>query len=98
MGYRIVYGEDPGKKFGTGSRCSRFGILTVCCFLLFLLLTNLFWPAGKQMLWELCIPGDAELTAAAFETMVEDIRVGEPISDALTAFCREVIDGAEDSD
>lgn len=97
MGYRIVYGEKPFRKFGTCRIKKRLGTMTAGFFLLFLLLTNLCWPEGRQKLWEICIPGNAQVTAAAFEAMVEDLRAGESVSDALTVFCQEIIHNAEDS-
>ena len=41
------------------------------------------------------IPGDREITKEAFQTMVEDVRNGERVSDALTTFCEEIFAGAE---
>jgi len=35
------------------------------------------------------------LPEAALENMVEAVQDGESISDAITAFCREIIDSAQ---
>lgn len=36
-----------------------------------------------------------KLPETALENMVDAVRSGEPLSDAVTAFCREIIDSAE---
>lgn len=41
------------------------------------------------------IPGDAEVTKAAFFQFTEDIQSGEQFKDAVYTFCREIIDHAE---
>ena len=38
------------------------------------------------------IPGDAEVTTAAFSTMVEKIGDGDSVGDAFFAFCRDIVD------
>lgn len=40
------------------------------------------------------LPGDPEITAAALDELRQDLYDGQPIQEALTAFCREIIDGA----
>ena len=37
------------------------------------------------------IPGDPDVTAAAFSEMVERVEMGEPLRESLLAFCREII-------
>lgn len=39
-----------------------------------------------------------ELPETALENMVDAVRDGEPLSDAISAFCREIIDGAQNYD
>ena len=38
------------------------------------------------------IPGDKAVTKVAFTNMITDIRDGEPVADAVVAFCSEIID------
>ena len=94
MGYRIEYEGSREERF----QWKRFAGLLGGALLLFCLLTQLFWPGGAQTLRELLIPGDPEVTARACETMVSGIRAGEDFGDTVTAFCREILDGAQDSD
>ena len=50
--------------------------------------------AGQNMSWNWLLPGDPRITAAALETLRENLTAGETLSDAVTAFCREIIHGA----
>lgn len=94
MGYTIRYGVDSSAeaawKRKAGRKHRRFwgfaAILTA-----FVILTFLGF-AGK-LEW-LLIPGDPEITKAAFSQFTENLRGGESVKDAMVAFCREIIDGA----
>lgn len=86
MGYRIEYGcperqPDKPKRLG----------LTIVFFLAFLLLVNVFWPEGRKVLQELLWPGDMEQTQQALEVFIAQLRYGEPVSDAVESFCREIL-------
>ena len=37
------------------------------------------------------IPGDPEVTTAAFSTLIEQVGKGENATDAIMTFCREII-------
>ncbi len=89
MSYRIEYGG--GNAVRKPGRGNRLPVLTAGAFLLFLLLTQAFWPEGTAALREFLLPGDSEVTAHAFSAMAEDLQQGIPVSDALTAFCREIL-------
>lgn len=60
-------------------------IAAVCCILLVL-------TVDIQQLKELLIPGDPAVTKEAFVQFTEDVRQGESVTDAITAFCREIIE------
>ena len=53
-----------------------------------------FWPEGRAVLRDVLVPGDPDVTLHGLETLARELREGESFSDAVTAFCREVIDGA----
>lgn len=97
MGYCIRYPsgypEDPGKRKG-----SCLAGRTLCFFLLFLVLTNLFWPRGAAKLRQMVAPWDAEHTARAVVTFREDLRAGETLEEAALTFCRELLDDGQDPD
>lgn len=87
MGYRIVYGEQaadiPQPK-------SRLRVMTAGFALALVVLVRLFWPSGTVVLQELLLPREH----AAFVQLREDIRAGEPIGDAVTVFCRSIVEEA----
>ena len=37
------------------------------------------------------LPGDPAVTAAALENMAADLKAGQSVRDAITAFCAEII-------
>ena len=45
----------------------------------------------KENVLRLIIPGDPEVTKAAFSEMTEELKRGESMQDALTAFCRSIL-------
>ena len=49
---------------------------------------------GSDAVKEFLLPGDPAVTEAALTGMIEDIRAGESVGDAITAFCREILDSA----
>lgn len=98
MGYRIDYGQPFDPKYPMPSRHSRLPWMVCAALLLFTLLTNLYWPEGRAALLDILIPGDPEITAAAFSGMLEDVQAGEDITNAVTAFCREILDNGTNPD
>lgn len=96
MPYRIDYGHPSDKKYPVPTIRSHLLSLTAGAFTLFVLLTGTFWPEGREALRDLLIPGDPEITAEAFSTLVTEVREGEDLSEAVAAFCREIIFDGED--
>ena len=84
MGYSIQYSPQTNHKFPvkTKKKVSVPWLLTGAALLALLL-------GG----WKLLLPGDPDTTRAALSQLAEDVRAGEPVGDAVTAFCREIIDG-----
>lgn len=95
MGYIIAYNGADAVKRATMHRKSKLPALTVAFLLTFLLLTELFWPAGKEKLRHILLPGDPDVTAHAVTVLVDDLRAGEPVGEAVKAFCSEILDHAE---
>jgi hypothetical protein len=50
-------------------------------------------PRGRWWFRDLLLPGDEQVTSAALEGMVSDLRSGEPIGEAVETFCREILAG-----
>ena len=70
-------------------------VFTGVFLLLFAAMTAAFWPEGREVLMEILLPGDPEVTWNALETMATQLRSGEAIGDAVMAFCREIVAGAK---
>jgi hypothetical protein len=50
---------------------------------------------GLPWVQKYLLPGDPEVTAAALEQMVDDLRAGHGLGAAVTAFCREIVENAK---
>lgn len=88
MGYRIVYGEDPfvpGKK---GK--SRVRLMTAGFLLALILGVRCCWPEGTALLRQTFLPSEDD----AFRQFTAQIQAGEPPGEAVTAFCRELVEGS----
>ena len=94
MGYQIRYGDTQASSGGQRPRLSRIIGLSLSFLLVFVLLSWSFWPEGRAVLRDVLVPGDPDVTLHGLETLARELREGESLSDAVTAFCREVIDGA----
>lgn len=93
MAYSIRYGARRQEdRLSRGSH--RFGLMVAGFFVVFLLGVQLFWEDGARILRQLVFPLQDQ-AIAALETMVQSVRDGASIPDAVTAFCREVIHSAQ---
>lgn len=92
MGYRIVYGPMPKMPQERDYKPLRIQVLTAVFALLFVLTVRQAWPEGTALLREFLLPGEQNVTEAAFSEMIGDIREGESLGDALTAFCRQIVE------
>ena len=90
MGYRVVYGDDPFLEMPRSR--NRLGLMTAGCFLVFLIGVRWLWPQGTAVLEDIFLPDRG--TAAAFRQMTEEIGTGESLGDAVTAFCRTIVEDA----
>ena len=94
MAYRIEYGNTINKTFfklkKKTKRSQSFWMVVFVC------LTVLGYTAlcYKDVLLINLLPGDAAVTASAITTLVNDVKSGECIGEAVTTFCREIIQNA----
>lgn len=96
MSYRIEYGPAIPPQYIKKRRSPlRLQIMTAACLLVFSLLVRQFFPAGIQELRHILLPGAPTVTQEALDTLMDDLRDGEPLSDAFTAFCVYIIDHDE---
>lgn len=94
MGYQIMYSPEDNHKYPTikSRRKHRWLIPVVISVALFI---SAGIPKVRNHLEYLLIPGDTQITKAAFSAMLEQIKTGEPINEAVTAFCREIIENGK---
>ncbi len=98
MGYRIVYGTEREMQGRNKMRVRSVAFYAMVSLVLFGVFTLKFWPEGREVLQEVFLPGDPAVTRQALHNMAEDLKAGEAIGDAVVAFCREIVDGAQLTD
>lgn len=81
MAYRIEYGSPPRRK--------KWKLLLLAAAVLAALLIP------RQTLERWLVPGDAAVTKAAFAELILELRQGSPAGEAVAAFCKTVVQGAE---
>lgn len=87
MGYQIHYeGTEPGAK-----KPGRFTARLGAGLLAMGLLVSGLWPRWADQLRQVVLPGNPAVTAAAWEDLTQQLRTGEPLSQALEAFCRSIL-------
>ena len=94
MGYRIQYDPEKNKMFPIKRNAAARRWLAGVAAASILLFGVIEWRQGT-FLKHLLLPGDPGVTEAALSAMVEDIRAGESVGDALTTFCLEILANAE---
>ena len=96
MAYQIQYGKSTMKERIAILRSSKNIKLYKWSIIIAAVL--IFSLLGHFGVLDFLIPGDHEVTKEAFNTLVEDVRDGERVSTAITAFCEEILSGAEYKD
>ncbi len=94
MGYRIKYEGDMVKttiqsSMSKQAKCMICIAVSLCAVIMLLSVTN-----SLNTIKEWLLPGDAKVTEAALNTLVEDLKQGDSLDDAITAFCQEILDHA----
>lgn len=92
MAYRIEYGPPIPERYQKKNNPLRLKIMTAVCLLVFALLVKTWFPAGAEKLQQLLLPGAPSVTQQALDALVTDIRSGDPLNAAFTAFCQHIID------
>lgn len=94
MGYRIQYGQTMKKIVVPEHNCNRKQTVAFPIFIVSAVLVTVLLLGKVEAVRNFLIPGNADVTEAALAALVNDLRGGEPIGDAITAFCTEIIDNA----
>lgn len=91
MGYRITYEQSMIRTtFLTkrvGVRNKKWLVTIIICILIGVTLSN---GAVRNFL----LPGDPAVTQKALNDLAVNLKEGEPVSDAITAFSREILNNA----
>ena len=90
MGYQISYNPEDDHKYPPCQPMKRgkWACWVMVCAVLFGMVGI---PKVRSKLEMLLIPGDVQVTKAAFSDMLDQIQTGQPIDEAVSAFCREII-------
>ncbi len=91
MSYRITYDQemriyDLSNTRKTGYYMKWIYGAIVCISMIFVLFSG--------NIRSFLLPGDPKVTEAALIDLAENLREGESFSDAVTVFCREILDHA----
>lgn len=95
MPYRIEYGSAIPPQYIKKKKPLRLQIMTAIFLLTFSLLVRQFFPAGTQKLRQILLPGTPSVTQEALDMLMGDLRDGESLGDAFTAFCVYIVDHDE---
>ena len=92
MSYKICYFPENSRRYPKVSSVRR---LNWSKYIAVLLLFGFGVWVKFQGVPDFLIPGDPEITKQAAEMMITELRNGEPVDDAVLAFCQEILDSAE---
>ncbi len=92
MSYSVEYSPEKKRIYPTSLSRKPKWILVILAVMIALF--ALQKTDKDQILKSWLLPGNPDVTAAAFTSMVDDIREGESVRDAVTAFCLEIINNA----
>ena len=91
MAYKIEYTPEVSHRYPSAQRKKKrqSGKL----ILSLLVLAAALWIRLKGVP-DFLIPGDRDITSAAASSLLEHVQDGMPVGEAVTVFCRQIIDGA----
>ncbi len=95
MGYRIEYGSSSVQRKPLKRKPHYAAIATAVGVLSLVFLAIAIKHAGLTWVRDVLLPGDPAITAAALENMVDSMRSGSSIAEAVTAFCQEILANAQ---
>lgn len=87
MSYQIQYETDKQERYPMVTKRKDSSKLWIRIATVAFFVTLLSVPSIRDFL----IPGDADVTKAAFGQMIDNIREGDSLGEAVTTFCREII-------
>ena len=92
MSYKIQYSPETSSQYPQYRSNKPFNYkrwLTVAIAIVAVLWIHLYGVP------DFLIPGNPEVTKTAASTLVDEIKNGATVGNAVTAFCKTILDGAE---
>lgn len=94
MGYRMQYSPEKCRRYPIKEMRKKWGGKILVCFSVGIVLIGFIcarWEQAKELL----LPGDPEHTLQALNTLAEDMKEGESVKEAITAFCGNILEHAQ---
>lgn len=95
LSYRIQYGNYPQYKTKANLTLKKRMPLIISAVAVVMILIFIVVPQIKAGLLDLLLPGDASVSGNAITAFAEDLKAGVSVGEAITEFCRFVIQNAE---
>ena len=97
MGYRIIYASGKSKKHSI-TRHHSLQKRIISYIVLLTILIGVGWIGwSNRTIRSWLLPGNPQVTERALQGFVSNIKSGEALSDAVAAFCNEIIRNEKDS-
>ena len=91
MAYRVEYRSRIKWEQRTENKESGRYIWAGIFLLLFLILVNLNWPEGRELLFQRVLPGDAHVTWRCIQGLADSLGQGTSLPCAVQEFCNEML-------
>lgn len=88
MGYKITYGKTGAMRTEVAANKKRDIRSTAAIWIIVVIIFALLGSTLKKE--------EQEVAFSALNNFAEDIKNGEGVADAVTAFCRDIIESAND--
>ena len=88
MSYYVEYNPELTEKYPISKNKKRIAFGRILISIVAVMLS--IYCLTQNNVREFLIPGDPDITVKATEELVEDIKNGAPLIDALTVFCETV--------
>jgi len=89
MSYRVEYNPELRKRYPLVEKIRNKNLLKV--LLVSVAAIAAIYTITCSDVLQFLIPGDPEVTTAAFSLLLDEIGEGEPVREAFLSFCREII-------
>ena len=94
MGYSIEYGASGPLETAWRAGRKKQKRRNIIVIALGIIILALLFSGQIRAVQDFMIPGNPDVTRAAFAQFTEDLRLGTSFSNAINTFCREIIDHA----